>query len=224
MDSNFFHVLRKYLEKLPGVGPRQANRYLWAMVDFSEDEQQDLARAIAELPNHLRRCTSCWRAFSVKSSPLAAKHEKNCSFCVGTSKRDNTKIMVVEKDNDLLNIERSGAYHGIYHVLGGMIDPLDENPIVRERIKKLYERLNGPKSPKLSLGQETGLNLVSDKSAEVILALSPTKMGEFTSNYIAKVLEPLSPKITRLARGLSTGVELEYADEMTLHHALDNRR
>ncbi|MDO8523353.1 MAG: toprim domain-containing protein [bacterium] len=214
MDSNFFHTLRKLLEKLPGIGPRQANRFLWAMLDFSEDEQKDLARAIAELPNHLRRCTTCWRAFSVKTN---AGEGKVCSFCLpaeasakagwANSKRERNKIMVIEKDNDILNIERSGAYSGLYHVLGGMIDPLDENPIVRERIKKLYERMGKNQS-----------------KCEVILALSPTKTGEFTSNYIAKVLEPLAPKITRLARGLSTGVELEYADEMTLRHALDNRK
>ncbi|OGF61170.1 recombination protein RecR [Candidatus Giovannonibacteria bacterium RIFCSPHIGHO2_01_FULL_45_33] len=208
MDSNFFHTLRKLLEKLPGIGPRQANRFLWAMLDFSEDEQKDLARAIAELPKHLRRCAVCSRAFNVRVQAVAANSdEKHCSFCFEYSKREKNKIMVIEKDNDILNIERSGAYGGLYHVLGGMIDPLDENPIVRERIKKLYERV-GKNHP----------------NYEVILALSPTKTGEFTSNYITKVLEPLAPKITRLARGLSTGVELEYADEMTIRHALDNRR
>lgn len=207
MDPNFFHTLRKLLEKLPGIGPRQANRFLWAMLDFSEEEQKDLARAIAELPLHLKRCASCWRAFSVKAAaPQKSQDEKNCSFCWENSKRERTKIMVVEKDNDILNIERSGTYEGLYHVLGGMIDPLDENPVVRERIKKLYERLGAP------------------AKTEVILALSPTKTGEFTSNYITKVLEPLAPKITRLARGLSTGVELEYADELTLRNALEHRR
>lgn len=217
MDSNFFFTLRKLLEKLPGIGPRQANRFLWAMLDFTDDEQRDLARAIAELPMHLRRCKTCWRAFSIKTPTI---EDKICSFCAPTSRRDRTKIMVIEKDNDLLNIERSGTYSGTYHVLGGMIDPLDENPIVRERIKKLYERLS-PSSKSDFPGKS---DFFPGKASEVILALSPTKMGEFTSNYTAKVLEPLGPKITRLARGLSTNVELEYADETTIRHALDNRR
>jgi len=232
VDSNFFNNLRKLLEKLPGIGPRQANRFLWSLLDFTENEQNELSLAIAEIPKHLKRCGVCFRAFSVKDG------EKICSFCSPNSKRDKNKLMVLEKDSDLLNMERAGVYDGCYHILGGMIDPLEEKGLVRERIKKLFERLNSmPKAQILrDLAQRDGASRAilqqenmrvgakSGAEAEVILALSPTKLGEFTSNYTTRVLEPLQVKITRLARGLSTGVELEYADEMTLRNALDNRR
>src|SRR3989338_5727778 len=104
MDSNFFTSLRKLFEKLPGIGPRQANRFLWALLDFTGEEQKALSQSIAELSRHMRRCETCFRAFNVKSD------EKICSFCVASAtKRDHKKIMIVEKDNDILNIERSGA-------------------------------------------------------------------------------------------------------------------
>jgi len=221
VESNFFNNLRKLLEKLPGIGPRQANRFLWALLDFTDMEQNELSRAIAEIPKHLKRCSICFRAFSVKDG------EKICSFCLpaqagGSSKRDKNKIMVLEKDSDLLNMERAGVYDGLYHILGGMIDPMEEKGLVRERIKKLHERLSTLPSSKSDFPGKS--DFFPGKASEVILALSPTKLGEFTSNYTTRVLEPLQVKITRLARGLSTGVELEYADEMTLRNALDNRR
>jgi len=222
----WFEDLKKLLEKLPGVGPRQAGRFIWALLDFSGDEQQKLSKAIAELSKHLKRCGTCFRAFSPPLNPLLSKEGRGgtCSFCLPTSKRDHTKIMVVEKDNDLLNIEKSGAYGGFYHVLGGMIDPLDENPIVRERIKKLYERISCSSPPEA----DPHLAETDVFPREIILALSPTKMGEFTSNYIIKILEPITKpqnlKISRLARGLATGTDLEYADELTLRQALDNRK
>ncbi|OGF74673.1 hypothetical protein A2W54_04270 [Candidatus Giovannonibacteria bacterium RIFCSPHIGHO2_02_43_13] len=249
MGSDFFNHLRKLLEKLPGIGPRQANRFLWALLDFTDDEQNELSNAIAEIPKHLKRCNICFRAFSVKNG------EKICSFCGLNSKRDKNKIMVLEKDSDLLNMERAGVYDGLYHILGGMIDPLEEKGLVRERIKKLFERVNTehsgkngrlntmPKAQVLqdlaqrdgasrAISQQRDMRVLAKSGAEasdiasleIILALSPTKLGEFTSNYITRVLEPLKVKITRLARGLSTGIELEYADEMTLRNALDNRR
>jgi len=216
VGSDFFNHLRKLLEKLPGIGPRQANRFLWALLDFTDDEQNELSNAIAEIPKHLKRCNICFRAFSVKNG------EKICSFCGLNSKRDKNKIMVLEKDSDLLNMERAGVYDGLYHILGGMIDPLEEKSLVRERIKKLHERLSALPGKKSDFPGKSDFE--EGKASEIILALSPTKLGEFTSNYITRVLEPLKVKITRLARGLSTGVELEYADEMTLKNAFDNRR
>ena len=205
-QSQFFTRLRRLFEQFPGIGPRQANRFIWTLLDFDPAEQKQLGEAILGLSKQMQRCNVCMRVFPVHN------HEATCSFCLPESHRDHEKIMVVEHDNDLLNIEKTKLYGGLYHVLGGALDPLDENGVVRERIKKLYERVE------------------RDKTTEIILALSPTKLGEFTSEYIKKVLEPLlgSPatkfKITRLARGLATGVELEYADEITLRQALDNRK
>ena len=226
MPSDFFNELKKLLEKLPGIGPRQASRFIWAMVDFSDAERKKMAELVSSLDKHLSRCGECLRIFVIPSNPPYPKGEgenMSCSFCQPASKRDHSKIMVLERDNDLLNIEKSGAYSGLYHVLGGVVDPLEENQKAREGIKKLYERISRSstsdvKSPKTS----------DVFPREIILALSPTKLGEFTGNYIIKVLEPFTKsrklKISRLGRGLSTGTDLEYADETTLRQALDNRK
>lgn len=215
--SEFFIKLRGLLEKLPGIGPRQANRFIWAFLDFRPEEQRALGEAVIALGKHLCRCSVCFRVFPVHDG------ETTCSFCAPKSSRNQEIIMVVERDSDLLNIERSGLFKGVYHVLGGMFDPLESENIVRERIKALYERL--------ARGQTSDVHGTSDvEEREIILALSPTKMGEFTSEYIKKVLEPLLSRptaqlqITRLGRGLSTGIELEYADELTLRQAIDNRK
>ncbi len=205
-NSDFFSELRKLFERFPGIGPRQANRFIWALVDFSPEQQKKLARSITEISQHIRRCEVCFRAFSV------TRGEMICSFCNSDSKRDQKSLMVLERDNDLLTMQRSEAYHGLYHVLGSLLEPLDEDEVIRARIKKLYERVKDSR----------------ENTIEIILAFSPTKLGEFTSEYIKKVLEPLHEHkkitITRLGRGLSTGVEIEYADTATLKQALDNRK
>ncbi|HEY4497593.1 MAG TPA: toprim domain-containing protein [Candidatus Paceibacterota bacterium] len=226
--SQFFVGLRKLFEKFPGIGPRQANRFIWAMLDFSPDEQKVLGETILALQSRMRRCDVCFRVFPVSDS------ETLCSFCLPSSKRDRALLMVVEHDSDLLNVEKSGIYHGLYHVTGGTLDPLQEYSVVRERIKALYERIKtlGVEEEQ-SDGNTPGVkkftrNIITN--LEIILALSPTKMGEFTAQYIKKVLEPLLSgrtaklNITRLGRGLATGMELEYADELTLKQALDNRK
>jgi len=210
METNYFLELRNLLEKLPGVGPRQAARYVWAFLDFGKKDREKLADLLQNLDKNLKRCEECFRAF-MGAGAL-------CGFCSPASRREHQKIMVLERDSDLLNMEKSGVYKGLYHVLGGVIDPSDENTVTRERIKSLYERVN------LDAGHPSG----RPASLEIILALAATKLGEFTASYVEKILEPITKskklKISRLARGLSTGVELEYADEMTLRQALDNRK
>lgn len=201
MEQNYFLELKKFLERFPGVGPRQAARYVWALLDFEPKEREKLSSLIGALDKHLTRCGECFRA---NKSDL-------CSFCAPGGSRDRSKIMVVEKDSDLINLEKSKIYSGLYHVLGNALDPLEDSAsAARERVKAFYKRVEA-KKPK-----------------EIILALSPTKLGEFTSNYIEKILEPLlksrNIKISRLARGLATGTDLEYADEATLRQALDNRK
>lgn len=197
MEQNYFLELKKLLERFPAVGPRQAARYVWTLLDFEQKDRERLANLISNLDKHLVRCGECFRAN--KSNP--------CSFCAPSGNRDRSKIMVVEKDSDLINLEKSKIYGGLYHILGGALDPLEDSAgAARERVKALYKRAEGAK-PK-----------------EIILALSPTKMGEFTASYITKILEPLKVKTTRFARGLATGTDLEYADEATLRQALDNRK
>ena len=237
MQNDFFNELKKLFEKLPGIGPRQASRFIWAMVDFSGDERKKMAQLINSLDKHLFRCGECLRVFSVAaphSSTLGVGGLQTpsvfpqgaalCSFCKPNFSRDHSKIMVVERDSDLSNIEKSGAYNGLYHVLGGIINPLQDNQRARDGIKKLFERLNSrPVSSKSDFRSGKKPDFFPS-GREIILALSPTKLSEFTGNYIVKVLEPLKPKITRLGRGLATGTELEYADETTLRQALDNRK
>jgi len=209
MEPNYFLELRNLLEKLPGVGPRQAARYVWAFLDFGKKDREKLADLLENLDKNLRRCAECFRAFMGAGVV--------CGFCSPASRRERQKIMVLERDSDLLNMEKSGVYKGLYHVLGGIVDPADENTVTRERMKALYGRVN------------------KKNAEEIILALPTTKLGEFTASYVEKILEPINLhagetrkskklKISRLARGLSTGVELEYADEMTLRQALDNRK
>jgi len=197
VNPDYFQELKKLIEKFPGVGPRQASRFIWALLDFGQNEREKMANLISSLDHNLKRCGECFRA----------NQAKLCSFCRPNSSRDRSKIMILERDSDFLNIEKSKIYNGLYHVLGGAIDPLESSSnLARERIKALYSRVEALK-PK-----------------EIILALSPTKLGEFTINYIIKVLEPLKIKTTRLGRGLATGTDLEYADETTLKQALDNRK
>ncbi len=217
-QQNYFSELKSFFQKLPGIGPRQASRFIWAILDFTPEEHQKMVETIKSLPEYLKRCDTCFRIFNLRN-----KENKTCSFCAPTSQRDQTKIMVLEKDSDLLNIERTGFYTGIYHVLGSTFDPLSENPIVRERIKALHERISeiGKLGNKISVPEEI---LFPNFPIEIILALSATKLGEFTAEYIKKVLESLPIKITRLGRGLSNGTDLEYADEHTLRQALDNRK
>ena len=207
------------MEKLPGIGPRQASRFIWAMIDFAPQEKKKLSELIDSLDQYLARCNECFRVFNVKASQDAnfSRLSRFCGFCHTNSKRNRAKIMVVEKDSDLLNIEKSGAYNGLYYVLGGVVDALNEELAVRERIKQLHARIQ--KTPGVR-------NEISGRmpGVEIILALSPSKLGEFTGNYISKVLEPLNVKITRLGRGLATGTDLEYADETTIRQALDNRK
>lgn len=241
MHSNFFNELKALLEKLPGIGPRQASRFIWTMLDFAPEERKKLSELIGALDKHLVRCVVCFRAApsdlaSVATSAKEAASAKEgfiCSFCRPNPSRDQSKIMILERDSDLFNIEKSGIYKGLYHILGGALDPLEGDSIVRERIKKLYERTSN-QLPAASPWQ-AGSRKLGVGSYEIILALSPTKLGEFTASYIEKILEPLVKsknlpdgkagiKISRLARGLSTGTDLEYADEITLKQALDNRK
>src|SRR3989344_1747174 len=198
MEPNYFLELRNLLEKLPGVGPRQAARYVWSFLDFNKKDREKLADLLENLDKNLRRCAECFRAFMGIGAV--------CGFCSPASRREHNKIMVLERDSDLLNMEKSGIYKGLYHVLGGIIDPSDENIVTRGRMKALYERAN------LDAGVPTPLaGRASGRPASLENILEPIKKSK-------KI------KISRLARGLSTGVELEYADEMTLRQAMENRK
>lgn len=194
-----FKQITAFFSKLPGIGPRQATRLVLAMLDWSKEELSGFGEALADLKHGNLFCQECFNF---------AENEK-CSIC-SSSRRDQTRIAVVEKITDLQSMERPGVYNGVYHVLGGVINPADGLTPGRLKIVELITRL-------LKLR-----NLTPD--VEVILATSPNATGETTALYLEEELKNFGIKITRLARGLSTGSSLEYADEATLAHALKHRR
>ena len=199
MQNDFFQELKSFFQRFPGIGPRQASRFVYSLTDFNENDRKKMGELISSLDRYLARCQNCLRIFL-----LSANSREFCGFCSENSRRDKSKIMVVEKDSDLLNFEKTGVHGGVYFVLGGLLDPLDGNNVPKNRIEILKNN--------------------TKKASEIILALPSTKLGDFTCEYIKKVVPSGFVKITRLAKGLSSGVELEYADESTLKHAFENRK
>lgn len=189
-------------QKLPGIGPRQARRFVYALVDENPKTLEEFSKLLERLKEEVSRCAQCFRVFE--------NHKKLCSIC-GDANRDDSKLLVLEKDADLESMEKSHIYNGKYHVLGGLISPLKPEIQEKLRLKELYRHLEASKEIK-----------------EVILALSATTEGDMTVRYIEKILEPIQKtrtlKISRLARGLATGTELEYSDRDTLKHAFENRK
>lgn len=193
--------LIQILTRLPGVGPRQAARFAYWLVDSEITTKDELIEVFSSLRN-IKRCNFCFRTHEEK--------EMLCARCRDTS-YDRTQLVVLGKDVDLDTFEKSGIYNGHYYILGGSLSALNAEDKNRIRIRELYERIK-----------------TSREINEVILATNFTIEGEFTARYIEKILEPLQKirpfKITRLGRGLSTGAELEYAGRETLKNALDNRK
>ena len=212
MENNFFAELKSLFQKFPGIGPRQASRFVYSLVDFSEDERKKMGEMVSGLDKYLRRCESCFRMFPLlykdplrqSVSEARGLGEIVCNFCGQNSKRDKSKVIIVEKDSDLLNFEKTRTYEGLYFVLGGLFDPLEENITPKNRIE-IFKKNSG-------------------KFNEVVLALPSTKLGDFTCEYIKKTISSHPARITRFARGISSGVELEYMDENTLKHAFLNRK
>jgi len=197
MDIN--RLIESFL-KFPGIGPRQAKRFVYFLAGEDKAYADNLAKLILEVKSGMKQCESCYRYFNSSKSGV---DEDLCSVCSGAS-RDSSVIMAVEKDVDLENIERTGNFRGKYFVLGGLLS-LAGNGTAEVRLKQLFEKVQ------------------KEKPAEIILATSATVEGENTNLYIERILEPLKVKITRLGRGLSTGAELEYSDRETIENALKNR-
>lgn len=205
--------LVEYFTKLPGIGPRQATRLVLDMVDWAPAELEEFARAVGELKDGSLFCNECFNfadspSITFELSKVVLGKER-CAICTST-KRDKTRIAVVEKVTDLQAMEKTGAYSGVYHVLGGVVNPADGVLPQNLKISQLVTRI-------LELKKLT-------PDIEVIIATNPTTHGETTALYLTEELQSLGVKITRLARGLSAGAYLEYADEITLSHALKNRK
>lgn len=190
--------------RFPGIGTRQAKRFVYFLLAQDPRFVDALSREIALLKTSITQCTSCFR-FYPRAGALNV-----CTICA--SDADDTVLLVVEKDSDFESVKKSGGYAGKYFILGGTIPVLEADPASRIRIRELVARVQS--------GASEGLS-------EVILALSANPEGDFTREYVAKVLDPITKElniaVTTLGRGLSTGTELEYSDGDTLKHALKNR-
>jgi recombination protein RecR len=199
------------LQRLPGIGQRSAQRLAFHIMRASERDALALAQAIRDVKERLRLCEIC---FNFADSP-------RCAIC-SDPRRDRALICVVEEPNDVISIERSAEYGGLYHVLGGALSPADSISPGDLRIAELLLRVRGEQGGEQGEEQEAAQVAVR----EVILATNPTAAGEATALHIAAELRELAPElaISRLASGLPVGSDLEYADEVTVGMALSGRR
>ncbi|MBI2175611.1 MAG: recombination protein RecR [Parcubacteria group bacterium] len=199
-DKSLAQQLSEGFQELPGVGPRQAQRFVYALLEKEESFLKNFAALITALPGQIKRCEQCFWAFEGRT--------RLCQFC-GDPQRDAHKLLIVERDTDVTNIERATGYSGKYFVLGGSVSPTRTDPQKELRLKELYHAVS------------------TRPIGELILALSATSEGETTGIYIERIMDKLQKKqqfrITRLGRGLSSGAELEYSDGDTLKHAFANR-
>ncbi len=188
------------LARLPGIGPKSAQRVAFHLLKTTESEARLLADAIVEVKQKVRLCSIC---FNVSDQEV-------CEYCRDT-RRDRTMICVVQEPPDIVAVERTREYRGLYHVLQGAISPIEGIGPEDLRVAELLERLRV---------DENGVRPV----AEVIVATNPNTEGSATAMYIGGLIGPLGVKVTRLASGLPVGGDLEYADEVTLGRALEGRR
>ena len=188
------------LARLPGIGPKSAQRVAFHLLKISDEEARSLADAIGEVKDTVRLCAVC---FNVSDSEL-------CEYC-SDDRRDRSVVCVVQEPPDVVAIERTREFRGVYHVLQGAISPIEGIGPEDLRVAELLDRLK----PSADGGPEI---------QEVIVATNPNIEGEATSMYLARLLEPLGLRVTRLASGLPVGGDLEYADEVTLGRALEGRR
>ncbi len=181
------------LSKLPGIGRKSAQRLVFYLLKWPKYEVQQLADALYAIKEKVNFCTIC---FNITEADT-------CHICA-SDKRDRTTLCVVEEANDVLALEKTGEYKGLFHVLGGALSPLEGIGPNDLHIKEMMARLNGT-------------------IQEIIIATNPNTEGEATALYLEKLIKPLEIKLTRIARGLPVGGDLEYADEITLTKALEGR-
>lgn len=182
--------------RLPGVGAKTAARYAFAVLNLTEDEAAGFADAINGIKRDVHRCPIC---FGLSASP------EECEICRNES-RDHSVICVVENPKDVMVMEKVRGYRGLYHVLGGVLSPIDNVTPDDLTINELIARVEGG-----------GVD-------EIIIATNPTPQGDTTATYLVRVLEPYGISVSRLAYGIPVGGDIEYADEVTLFRAMEGRR
>jgi len=183
------------LHRLPGIGPKSAQRLAYHLLRASKEEANALAEAIVEVKERISLCTVCQNTTDVNP----------CLICADEA-RDRSVICVVEEPLDILAMERTRGFKGLYHVLHGSISPMEGVGPEQLKVRELLERLR------------------DGAVQEVIMATNPNLEGEATAMYVSRLLQPLGVRVTRLARGLPMGGDLEYADDLTLARALENRQ
>jgi recombination protein RecR len=183
------------LGRMPGVGPKSAQRIAFYLLKLPKEDAQRLAHAINEVKDRISFCTRC---FNVAEGEL-------CELCLD-ERRDPTLVCVVEEPRDIVAVEKTQEFRGRYHVLQGAINPIEGVGPEQLRVKELLARLD------------------TEGIVEVILCTNPNIEGEATAMYLARLLKPLGVKVTRIAMGVPVGSDLEYADEVTMHKAMEGRR
>ena len=191
------------LSQLPGIGPKTASRLAFYLLRAPEDLSKDLAEALLELKSSTTRCPVC---FNIMTAGLEA-----CEICANPE-RDAGMVCVVEEPLDVLALERTDMYRGRYHVLHGALSPIEGIGPEALKIRELVERVRKSTSDRAGGVQE------------IILATNPSLEGDYTASYLSQQLQPFGVRLTRLARGLPVGGDLEYADQNTLQRALSGRQ
>ena len=192
---NALENLIRQLSRLPGVGAKSATRMAYHLLKCDESYNEKLSDAIGTIKEKIHKCSVC--GSYTETDP--------CELC-SDPKRDHTLLCIVEQPQDVMTIQNSGIYNGMYHVLGGAIDPLNGVGPEDIHIRELLARLS------------------TEKVDEVILATNPDIEGEATAAYIARLIKPMGVRVTRIAHGVPVGSDLEYADEITLSKAMEGRR
>lgn len=181
--------------KLPGIGPKSAKRIVFFLLKLSHSDIVKFSRNLIEMKEKVKFCSQCY----------SLTEEDICHICRDQS-RDRKKICIVEEVSDVIIIEKTGEYKGLYHILGGLLSPIENVGPDEIRVPRLLERVK------------------ANNIEEVIIALNPTVEGESTAMYLKKILTPFGVKVTKLASGLPVGGDLEYADEITIGRAISDRR
>ena len=190
--SGHINKLIEQLSRLPGVGAKSAQRLAFHIINMPKEEVEGIANAMISAKEHIHYCKECY----------TLTDEELCPICKDPN-RNHKQIMVVEQTRDMAAYEKTGKYEGVYHVLHGLLSPMNSIGPQQLKIKELMARLSD--------------------TDEVIMATSPTIEGEATATYLSRMIKQLGVKVTRLAYGLPAGASLEYADDVTLQRALENR-
>jgi recombination protein RecR len=195
MEQGIIENLITELSKLPGIGRKTAQKLAFFILTMPDEEAKGISRAIDEVKEKARFCKQC---FNITEKEV-------CSICSSTS-RDRSRLCVVEEPSNILVIERSKSFNGLYHVLLGALSPIDGMSPDKLKMNELAERVG------------------RDEIKEIIVATNPNTKGEMTAQYIRELMKPFNVKVTRIAYGLPIGGDIEFADEVTLGKAIEGRR